>query len=79
MRPSLSFQVRPDLPPALQPLSELAGNLWFCWHAEAVELFQRVDQPLWSEVKHNPVALLNSVSAKYQAIPSKSMARPRTM
>ncbi|MEW5912537.1 MAG: alpha-glucan family phosphorylase [Thermodesulfobacteriota bacterium] len=62
MRPSLSFQVRPDLPEALKPLSELAGNLWFCWHAEAVELFQRVDQPLWSQVQHNPVALLNSVS-----------------
>jgi glycogen phosphorylase len=61
MRPSLNFQVKPDLPEALKPLEELATNLWFSWHAEAVELFQRLDRGLWSRVNHNPVALLNQV------------------
>jgi starch phosphorylase len=46
----------------LAPLAELAGNLWFCWHAEAVDLWQRVDHHLWPRLGHNPVALLNQVS-----------------
>ena len=62
MRPSLIFKIKPYLPEALAPLSELAGNLWFCWHAEAVDLWQRVDHHLWPRLGHNPVALLNQVS-----------------
>ncbi|MCB2191864.1 MAG: alpha-glucan family phosphorylase [Deltaproteobacteria bacterium] len=62
MRPSLTFQIKPDLPEPLAPLAEIASNLWFCWHAEAVDLLQRLDHHLWREVSHNPVALLNQVS-----------------
>ncbi len=62
MRPSLSFQIKPDLPQPLKPLEELAGNLWFSWHAEAVELFQRLDLETWDRVNHNPMALLNQLS-----------------
>ena len=62
MRPSLTFQIKPDLPEPLAPLAEIAANLWFSWHAEAVDLLQRVDHNLWREVKHNPVALLNQTS-----------------
>ena len=62
MRPSLTFKIRPNLPPALAPLTELAGNVWFSWHAEAVDLWQRVDHHLWPRVGHNPVALMNQVS-----------------
>ena len=35
-----TFQVLPNVPPALQPLLELAQNLWWVWHPDAVELFQ---------------------------------------
>ncbi|MFH2127963.1 MAG: alpha-glucan family phosphorylase [Pseudomonadota bacterium] len=62
MRPSLTFQIKPDLPAPLAPLAEIAANLWFSWHAEAVDLMQRVDHHLWREVCHNPVALLNQTS-----------------
>ena len=50
-----TFQVFPDLPAALQPLLELAHNLWWVWHPDGVELFRRLDRKLWDEVNHNPV------------------------
>src|SRR5687768_9656026 len=53
-----TFQVSPDVPEALQPLSEMAKNLWWVWNPDAVELFRRLDRKLWSEVYHNPVKLL---------------------
>ena len=62
MRPTLSFQVKPRLPQPLTPLARLSMNLWFTWNPEAVELFQRIDNRLWSRVHHNPVELLNRVS-----------------
>ena len=56
-----TFQVFPDLPEALQPLLELAKNLWWVWHPDAVELFRRLDRQLWEQVHHNPVKLLGSI------------------
>ncbi len=53
-----TFQVQPDIPAALQPLTELAQNLWWVWNPDAVELFRRLDRKMWSEVYHNPVKLL---------------------
>src|SRR5256885_11574462 len=63
-----TFQVFPDVPPQLQPLLELAHNLWWVWHPDAVELFRRLDRRLWDEVCHNPVNLLGTISqTKLQA------------
>ncbi len=56
-----SFRVVPDLPPPLRPLLELAHNLWWTWHPEAVDLFKRLDRDLWQETYHNPVKLLGLV------------------
>ena len=53
-----TFQVFPDIPETLQPLLELAQNLWWVWHPDAVELFRRLDRKLWEDVYHNPVKLL---------------------
>ena len=53
-----TFQVFPDVPEALQPLVELAGNLWWVWHPDAVDLFRRLDRVLWTKTYHNPVKLL---------------------
>jgi starch phosphorylase len=53
-----SFRVVPDLPEPLRPLLEIAHNLWWSWHPEAVELFVRLDHELWEESGHNPVKLL---------------------
>jgi starch phosphorylase len=63
-----TFQVVPNVPPALQPLLELAGNLWWVWHPDAMELFRRLDRDLWAEVNHNPVKLLGLVDQKRLAI-----------
>jgi starch phosphorylase len=56
------FQVSPDVPPALMPLMELARNLWWVWHPDAVELFRRLDRKLWEDVYHNPVKMLGLIS-----------------
>ncbi len=36
-----TFQVFPDVPAPLQPLLEMAQNLWWVWHPDAAELFRR--------------------------------------
>jgi starch phosphorylase len=55
-----SFKVVPSLPEPLRPLLDIAYNLWWSWHPEAVELFVRLDKNLWQETKHNPVRMLGS-------------------
>src|SRR5688572_12996748 len=56
-----AFQVFPDVPEALQPLLEMANNLWWVWHPDAAELFRRLDRKLWEAVYHNPVKLLGTI------------------
>ena len=53
-----AFEVVPSLPEALAPLLEIAYNLWWTWHPEAVELFNRLDRNLWHQTNHNPVKML---------------------
>lgn len=57
------FTVRPVLPDALRPLSDLARNLRWSWHAETRELFQTVDSEGWRAAGGDPVRLLGSVPA----------------
>lgn len=56
-----TFQVSPAVPEPLQPLLELAHNLWWVWHPDAVELFRRLDRKLWEDVYHNPVKMLGVI------------------
>ena len=53
--------IKPQLPKSLQPLMELANNLWWTWNFEAASLFKSVDPELWIEVEHNPVALIEAL------------------
>lgn len=55
-----AFEVVPTLPDPLQPLLEIANNLWWTWHPEAVELFVRIDLDLWRNSNHNPVWMLGN-------------------
>ncbi|MGW0827677.1 alpha-glucan family phosphorylase [Streptomyces sp. NPDC002845] len=55
------FTVRPVLPEALHPLSDLARNLRWSWHAETRDLFQSVDPECWAASGGDPVRLLGSV------------------
>ena len=57
------FVVTPSLPPKLQPLLEIARNLWWVWNPEAINLLRRVDPDLWEERHHNPIAVLGSLSS----------------
>lgn len=62
MRPVSTFVVTPTIPAELLPLKELAYNFWWCWNPDAIELFRRLDPQQWETVRHNPVALLGSLS-----------------
>jgi glycogen phosphorylase len=58
------FRVLPYLPETLKPLLKIAQNMAWIWNFEAIELFRRLDKETWREVKHNPIALLGSLSQK---------------
>ncbi|KOG29619.1 glycosyltransferase family 1 protein [Streptomyces resistomycificus] len=55
------FTVRPVLPEPLHPLSDLARNLRWSWHAETRDLFRSVDPGRWAAAGCDPVRLLGSV------------------
>ena len=54
--------VKSSLPDELKCLSELAHNLWWVWNFEARDLFRDLEPTIYSEVKHNPVLLLERLS-----------------
>src|SRR5262249_22246274 len=57
-----TFTVLPTLPDRLRPLRDLAYNLWWCWHHDAVTLFRRIDPDLFEAVESAPVKMLGAVS-----------------
>ena len=52
------LQVRPNLPPELKPLEELAKNFWFSWNPGVIEIFETIDHELWSKYQNNPYQIL---------------------
>jgi starch phosphorylase len=50
-----------DLPQRLDRLGELAYNLWWTWHPEAVRAIGRLDYDLWERLGHNPIRLLREI------------------
>ncbi|MCF7920229.1 MAG: alpha-glucan family phosphorylase [Candidatus Cloacimonetes bacterium] len=56
------FYVRPHFPENLQPLMELAQNLWSTWDTSAYRLFLRIDPVLFRTHKHNPISIIQSIS-----------------
>jgi starch phosphorylase len=59
-RPIRAYTVLPCLPERLQPLHKLAYNLWWCWNADAVALFRRVNPDLFDALDHSPIRLLSA-------------------
>jgi starch phosphorylase len=51
------------LPPALEPLRELALNLRWSWHVDTQRLFASIDPARWEAGGHDPVRLLGEVPA----------------
>jgi len=62
MKDVVLYTVVPNLPERLFPLLEMARNVWFSWNLEAIDLFRSVDQNLWDETNHNPLAILGRLS-----------------
>src|SRR5688500_12056207 len=58
MQPIHTFNVVPKLPTALEPLRELALNLWWTWEPSARALFHKLDPALWHATNHSPVRML---------------------
>ena len=52
------------LPQQLEPLNEIATNLWWVWNHEGAKLFGKIDKQLWKSTEGNPVQLLQSPSHK---------------
>jgi len=61
LHPHHTFAVVPSLPEELQPLHELAFNLWWTWNLDAIALFRRLDDELWESTCHNPVLMLGTI------------------
>jgi starch phosphorylase len=61
---TVAYTVKPNIPERLQPLEEMAQNLWVSWHYDAVMLFARLDYDAWERSRHNPVRVLGLVSQK---------------
>ena len=62
MKPIRQLSVVPTLPENLEPLRELAMNLWWTWNNEAISLFRHLDSDLWEKTYHNPIAMLGRIS-----------------
>jgi len=61
MRMLKTFSVSPLLPNRMKVLQDLAHNIWWAWHPSAIDLFRRLDNELWEQLNHNPVALLGTI------------------
>jgi len=48
----------------LENLRKIAGNLWFSWNVDAVELFDYLDEHLWRQTNHNPLQTLIRLSSQ---------------
>ncbi len=46
----------------LEPLKEMATNLWWVWNHEGAKLFGKIDPALWKSTEGNPVQLLQNLS-----------------
>ena len=56
-----TYQIYPNIPTNLAFLETLSRNMWWCWKKDAIELFRRIDPPLWVESGRNPIAFLAKI------------------
>ena len=61
----------PQLPERIKRLSELANDLWWTWNTRAREVFRKLDYTLWRQTAHNPVRMLQQISAEMLALAAK--------
>ncbi len=58
MKAIQQFTVIPKLPTPLEPLRELAYNLWWSWDPPTRKLFRHFNIDLWEKVNHSPLRML---------------------
>ena len=58
------LMVKSNLPKELACLMKLAHNMWWAWNYEARDLWRSLDEELYEEVEHNPVLLLERLTAE---------------
>ena len=58
------YNVSPKIPAELEFLETLSRNIWWCWNANALQLFRRIDAKAWRESDHNPCRFLARVPQK---------------
>jgi starch phosphorylase len=52
------------LPEKFKRLSDIAYNLWWSWHPDAIDLYREIDLELWEKTGRNPVRFLQEISQK---------------
>jgi len=62
MKPIRTFTIISALPAKLQPLREIAYNLFWAWDHETIDLFRRLDRDMWEMTEHSPVQMLGSIA-----------------
>jgi starch phosphorylase len=55
------YNVAPKMPEELSFLEILSYNMWWCWHPEAIELFQRINPVLWRQEEGNTRKFLGMI------------------
>ncbi len=59
------MMVDKTLPKRLHALELLSRNLWWCWNADARDLFENIDPALWAASERNPIAFLDKLSVEH--------------
>lgn len=58
------YEVKVKLPKELKPLETMAYNLWFAWNSSATALYKNIDEKIWEESEHNPIAVISSLTSE---------------
>src|SRR5258708_14800029 len=53
-----TFNVSPRLPEVLEPLNDLARNLWWSGEWDGRNIFRELKPGLWDQTNHNPIRML---------------------
>lgn len=56
------YEVKVKLPKELKPLETMAYNLWFAWNSPATALYKNINEKLWEESEHNPLAIISALT-----------------
>ena len=54
--------VKSKVPAQLDILQEMARNISWVWHSEAIEMFRSIDPVLWKSTNGNPVLMLQQIN-----------------